>query len=199
MSADSGNALEGEGLGAGLIVASGIAGYAAVVSTLSLVLAIKVYRSGEPKVDVDWEYFETDRELTVSVLNTGRAGVTISTVELYVIHEQITKRSPNGRYVSLQMETIAEIPPRLWRPDEKNASFPARLSSQSLIVLHVRGHNVEIPQSHPLDELLLKFVARFPKGKEEVYLRGDVLRHFLGIDPSRPIRLPSPGSLPRED
>ena len=93
-------------MNAAQLTVSIIAAYAGVVSTLSLILALKVYRSGNPNVDVDWQYDELDKELTVSILNTGRADVTITAIELFVVHEKIIRQSRSGRTFDLRMEPL---------------------------------------------------------------------------------------------
>jgi hypothetical protein len=181
------------------IVGSAIATYAAVVSTLSLAIAVKVYRAGNPNVEVHWEYQEPSRKLSLSILNTGRGDVTISAVDIFVVHETIFNRSRSGRYFNLRMDTVDHVPNELWLPKEQHAAIPFRLASNSLFSMDVKNGAISLPSDYPLEEILLKFVARFPGGKKSVYLRGDVLRHFIGIDPDRPIALPSPGSVPSED
>jgi hypothetical protein len=176
-----------------------IGGYAAIVSTLSVILAVKVYRAANPKVDLDWLYEEADRNLSVTVLNTGRADVTIATIDLYVVRHKITRRSPSGKYFNLRINTIDHIATKLWIRKPKAVSFPARLASNSMFSVQVKNDAIRLPSQYPLDELLLKFVAKFPGGKAVAHLGGDVLRHFVGIDPDVPVRFPSPGSLPAED
>jgi hypothetical protein len=183
----------------GLIIGSVIAAYAAVVSTLSLFLSVKAYRAGNPNVDVDWTYYETNRQLSLSVTNTGRADVTISAVDLYIVHERILRQSRSGKYFAISKETIKDIPIDLWWPDLGPETFPIRVASNSLFTVRVKSYAIRLPPEYPVPELLLKFVARFPGGKQTAYLRGDVLRHFVGIDPDRPITFPSPGSLPVEE
>jgi hypothetical protein len=181
------------------IVVAAIAAYAAIVSTLSLVLAMKVYRAGNPNVEMDWLYRESDRKLLLSILNTGRADVTISTVELFIVHETITSRSRSGRFFNVRTDTLGHVPSDLWRVESEEIALPIRLASNSLVSMQVKTDVIHLPSGYPLDEIVLKFVARFPNGKGVSYLRGDVLRHFMGIDPDRPISFPSPASLPRED
>jgi len=48
-----------------------VAVYAAVVSTLSLIIAVRVYKAGNPDVDVDWEYQEEARKLLLTYLILG--------------------------------------------------------------------------------------------------------------------------------
>jgi hypothetical protein len=176
-----------------------IAGYAAIVSTLSLALALKVYQAGNPKIEVDWEYRETNRQLAIRVLNVSRADVTITSTELYIVHEVTTHRSHSGKYFQVHMDTIDEVPSELWQVGAQAPTFPARLPSNSAISFKVISDGIALPSEYPFDELLLKFVARFPSGRDIAYLRGDVLRHFMGIDPDRPITFPSPGSVPLEE
>jgi hypothetical protein len=200
------------------IVTATVAAYAAIVSTFSLILAVKVHRAANPKVDVHWRYSESDRKLVVSIHNTGRADVTITTVDLYIAREVITRRS------RISIDPISQIPNKLWQRERKALTFPVRLDSYSMFSIRANNDAISLPSEYPLDELLLKFVARFPAkiatfppwfppwlvpwvprvarspgGKTVVYLRGDVLRHFAGIDPDRPIALPSPGSLPSDE
>jgi hypothetical protein len=65
--------------------------------------------------------------------------------------------------------------------------------------LYVKSGVINLPSDYPLDEMLLKFIARFPSGRQSAYLRGDVLRHFIGLDPDKPISHPSPGSIPYDE
>src|SRR5918992_1422994 len=117
------------------IVTSVLAAYAATVSTLSLILAVKVFKAGNPKVTLSWEYIQSENNLTLMVLNTGRADVTISTVELRVMRERIISRSRNGKYFKLYMETISQIPGRIWAADD--VAIPYRLISNSAISISV--------------------------------------------------------------
>lgn len=185
-------------LNPGLIAASAIAIYAAIISTLSLILAIRVYRVGGPKVSLDWEYWERDRNLVVSILNTGRADVTIASMDLYIVREEVTHRSPSGAYFNSHYETIGCIPQKLWYMKNRAVTFPARLASNSILSMRVKSEAITLPPQYSLDEISLRFVANFPNGAEIVYFRGDVLRHFVGIDPDRPVTYPSPGALPME-
>ena len=182
-----------------MIIESAIAAYATVISTASFVLAIKVYRAGNPKVEVDWVYNEPDRNLTLSILNLGRGDVTISVIDLYIAHEEITSRSRNGKYFNIKFETIDCISRKDWCIKSKGIGLPARLVSHSMLSVQVKNDAIVLDPKYPLDELLLKFVAKFPGGKAVAYLRGDVLRHFVGINPDVPISFPSPGSLPLLD
>lgn len=185
------------GMSTSTMVASVIAAYAAVVSTLSLVLAIRSFRAGSPIVDLDWEYDESLSDFRLHVLNTGRADVTISSLSLVVIHEVIIRQS--GKYFDARFDIIDDIPANVWYPRSKESALPFRLASNSLLELRIDGSAINVPDGYPFDELMLRFTARFPGGRQRVFLRGDLLRHFLGIDPDRPIQMPSPGSLPRED
>lgn len=184
-----------------VIVAAAISTYAAIISTLSLFLAIKVYRAGNPKVELDWLYIEDERMLTLSVMNIGRSAVTITSIDLYIVREEIASRSPGGRYFNAKWEPVGAVPVEAWRQKSSMESqdFPLRLDSNSMISLRVDGDAIQLPPSYSVEELLLRFVARFPAGKTDAYLRGDVLRHFVGIEPDRPVTLPSPGSVPAEE
>jgi hypothetical protein len=67
-------------------VALGIAIYGAVVSTISISVAVRALRNAEPHVKVRAVIFPTDsdRSFAVSVENTGRADITIQRVHLFV-------------------------------------------------------------------------------------------------------------------
>lgn len=182
-----------------MIVGSIVAAYAAIVSTLSLILSVRVYRAGDPDVSITWEYDEVDRKLLLSVMNTGRADITIASVDLQIVHRQILNRSPTGKYYQMHTETIGVIPVELWWPDLEPKTFPMRLASKSLVMTQVKNDQISLPTDHPLSDLLLKFVASFPGGRKAVYMRGDALRHFVGIDQDRPITFPSPGTLPFQE
>jgi hypothetical protein len=183
----------------GLIVGSIIAAYAAIVSTLSLILSVRNYRASDPNVSLDWEYDEIGRRLSLSIWNTGRADVTIASANLYIVHERIVRRSPTGKYFAIQSETLDNIPTELWWLDLEPETFPIRLASNSLLTTQVKNNAISLPTGYPLEELLLRFVVKFPGGKDDAYLRGDVMRHFVGIDPDKPIAWPSPGNLPIQD
>jgi hypothetical protein len=129
-----------------LIVGSAFAAYAAIVSTLSLILSVRVYRAGGPDVDIDWEYHQKNRRLSLSILNTGRADVTITGVDLRIIHEQIFNRSPSGKYFNSRMDIIEEVPTELWWPDLGPETFPVRLTSNSLLTTQVRSRNFSDPR-----------------------------------------------------
>ena len=105
---------------------------------------------------------------------------------------------------------------KLWLRKPKAFTFPTRLASHSLFSIQVKNDAISLPSQYPLDELSLKFVARFPGkvatfppwgpkvatspgAKQSPTFLADVLRHFAGIDPDVAVRFPSPGSLPLED
>jgi hypothetical protein len=195
-------------------IALAVATYAAIISTLSLVLAIRVHHAGSPKVSVHWAYTQTDRKLTVTILNTGRADVTISAIELYVERDVIIRGSREAGQWDSRIETLSHIPNKLWLSKSNGLTLPSRLAANSMFSIQVKNKAITLPTQFPLDELLLKFVVRFPReitrpprgigvtppgGKAVTYVGGDVLRHFVGVDPDRPISRPSPGSLPLDD
>jgi hypothetical protein len=172
-----------------VLITAIVAAYAAIVSTLSLILAVKVYRAANPKVEVDWEYSPSDRNLTLTVLNTGRGDVTIATIDLYIERRVITSRSPDGRSFNARTDTISHVPTKLWLRKPKAVTF-ARLASHSMLSVQVKNDAINLPSQYPLDELRIKFEVSFPGGKEATYLRGDALWHFLGINPNAPIAPP---------
>jgi hypothetical protein len=178
-------------------VTPAVATYAAVISTLSFVLAVKVYKAGDPEVELGWKYNELIRNLSLIVSNTGRGNVTISTIDLYIVRHEITRRSPISDAVAIHRETISHVSSELWRG--RDLDIPVRLESHAEVSISVKGEAVKLPSLFPFDDLLLKFVARYPGGKQIAYVRGEILRHFLGIDLDRPITLPSPGAVPTED
>lgn len=180
------------------LITAVVAAYAAIVSTLSLILAVNVYRAANPKVEVDWVYSRADRNLTLTLLNTGRSDVTIATVDLYIERHVITSRNPDSRSFHARTDTISHVPTELWLRKPKAVTH-ARLAAHSMLSVQVKGDAISLPSQYPLDELRLKFVARFPGGKESAGLRGEVLCHFLGINPQHTYHLSSAGSLPSED
>jgi hypothetical protein len=197
------------------IVTAAVAAYAAIVSTLSLILAMKVYRASSPHVEVDWVYTEPHRKLVVGIHNTGRADVTIATVDLHIERHVITSRSRIGNAFAMRTDHIRDVPTRLWVRKSKALTFPVRLAAHSTVSIQVKNDSIVLPTQYPLEELCLSFIARFtdkspplrrwgpnvarsPSGKATSHLGGEVLRHFAGIDPDIPITLPSPGILPQE-
>lgn len=178
------------------IVTPIIAIYGAVVSTLSAILALKVFLAGKPDVDLGWEYHGPSRNLALMVFNTERADVTISTIELYIVRHVVIRRSPISNAFAIRRETIDQIPSELWRND---VPISFRVASYSQVDISVSSDAIKLPPELPFDEMLLKFVARYPSGKQTAHVRGEILRHFLGIDPDRPITPPLRGAVPAED
>lgn len=163
------------------IIATVIAVYAGIISTLSLILAARVYRTGGPIVTMSWEYFAGKQELTLIVTNRGRADVTVSDLELSIIRDKIIRRIGN-RWAS-ETTVIEDIPQERWRADSE-VTFPLRLASSSELSMKVNSDGIRpLPSDCPFDELLLKFTARTPHGGPIIYLRGNVLRHFIASDP----------------
>ena len=155
------------------------------MSTLSFILALKVFKAGNPDVELGWEYNEPDRNLVLMVVNSGRADVTISAIELFIVRWTITRRSPISNAFAIRRETIAHIPSKLWRDNDTPTSL--RVASHSVTPVSVKIEAIKLPSGLPVDELLLKFVARYPGGKQVTYMRGD---HFLEIESGMPGFLP---------
>jgi hypothetical protein len=200
------------------IITAAVAAYAAVVSTLSLALALKTHRAANPKVALDWIYAADDRKLVVNVYNTGRADITITNLDLYLDRHVITSRSWISSGYGIRVYEIEQIPAERWLSNPETVIM-ARLASHSTLSVQVKHEAISLPSQYSIHELHLRFVASFPgnadmvdrffpfgpkeagstAGKAVAFLAGDVLRHFAGIDPDVPIRYPSPGSLPMED
>jgi hypothetical protein len=105
------------------IIAAIIATYAAIVSTRSLALAKKAYRAADPYVELDWKYTQDDRNLSLSIMNPGQADVTITAIDLYVVHEVITNQSLNGKRFGVLIDPIDEISHGLWLPAFPDFTF----------------------------------------------------------------------------
>src|SRR5262245_25773326 len=105
--------------------------YVAVISTLSLILALITFRTGGYRVNLSWEYTKTDRTLSVTILNTGRTGVMISKVELCIVHRYSkTAYGPKGTSsVVTHEQHLLTIPNELWCAE--NINIPFRLGSNS--------------------------------------------------------------------
>jgi hypothetical protein len=181
---------------------------------LSLILALRVHRAANPNVEIHWDYSGQGRKLVVIILNTGRAEVTIASVDLYIERHVITSRSWIDNAFAMRIDKISHIPAKLWIRNRKTLTLPTRLASHSALTVQVRNDAISLPSQYPLDELTLKFVVRFPArtprhpwaiiappfgGAATAYFGHDVLRHFAGINPDVPVTYPSPGSLPMED
>lgn len=180
------------------ITGSALAAYAAIVSTSSLLLAVKAYRASGPIVDVSWEYLETGQQLSVSVLNTGRSDVTVTSLELFITHETVTKTpAPVGKNYHAKSTIIAQLRATQWRANYETLSFPVRLASNDTLSVPVEREAIRpLPPQYSLSELALKFVATIPQGDRVAYFRGDVLRHFVASDPEIPVT-PGQGAVPR--
>jgi hypothetical protein len=87
------------------IIEAAIAGYAGIVSTLSLILALRAYRAGGPIVDVTWAYFDDKQELMLIVTNKGRADVTVFDIDLSIVRHRITRQL--GKAFDLEMTSRA--------------------------------------------------------------------------------------------
>lgn len=170
-----------------------IAGYAGIVSTLSLVLARRAYHTSGPIVDITWEYFEEKQELTLIITNRGRADVTVSDLELSIVRHRITSRS--GKYYNLEMTNLVDVPRKRWCTSQK-VRFPCRLVSDSMFSVNVRIDGVyPLPSQVPLDEILLEFTARTPHGKRVVWVPDTIIRHFIASSPDWPV-IPGTGAIP---
>jgi hypothetical protein len=100
-------------------IETALAIYGASISTLSILLGLKAhslaekaYRAAGPIVFVDWIYDKRLRQLTVSVVNSGRSEVTIYDLRLVIIHEIITRKSPIGKAFDMRPEYVEEISKR---------------------------------------------------------------------------------------
>jgi hypothetical protein len=175
------------------IIEAVIAGYAGIVSTLSLVLARRANRTSGPIVAITWEYYDEKQELTLVVTNTGRAAVTVSDVELSIVRHRITRRT--GNYYDLEMTSLADIPRKRWCPNQK-ISFPFRLASDSMFSMKVKSDGIRpLPSQIPLDEILLEFTARTPHGKQVAWVPDSIIKHFIASNSDTPFA-PGRGSIP---
>lgn len=156
-----------------------VAIYGAVVSTLSFFLALKVFRAGRPDVELDYEVGELHRSFSLDVRNTGRADVTISSIELYIERHVITHRSPISSSFAMRIDPIERIPTKIWR-DSDDADTSFRLASHSEVIIPVKCVAIKLPSEFPITELLLKFVASHPGGTKIVYMRAE---YFLDTVP----------------
>lgn len=180
--------------------------YGASMSTLSILLGLKAhslaeraYRAAGPIVFIDWIYDERIRQLTVSVVNSGRSDVTIYDLSLVVVHEVITRGSPSGYYDS-RMEPIEEIPKTRWWEGYESNQLPVRLAANSKFPVRVSSKGIgSLPVDIPLDELLLRFVAETPDRYEfgGIAAHSYSLRHFLGLQPDLPVREHRPSNRQR--
>jgi hypothetical protein len=170
--------------------------YAAGVSTLSFFLAVKAHNLAEkahsaagPIVYIDWEYDETTRELIVSVVNSGRSDTTIYDLHLVVICEIITSVSITGRSFAMHMVPVADVPKIQWWKDYDPTDLPVRIAASSKFLVHVNSDGISFPlEKYSLHDILLRFVVETPNSYEMAYFRGDVLRHFIGLEPDVPVR-----------
>lgn len=166
--------------------------YAACISTLSIFLGLKAhslaekaYRAAGPIVFLDWVYDERTRQLTVSVVNSGRSEITIYDLRLVMMHEVITRRSPSGKYFDSRMEPIEEIPKLRWWQDYKPKQLPVRLAANSKFSVCVNSKGISpLPVDVPLNNLLIRIVAEMPTRYEFADIAVDSygLRHFIGLE-----------------
>lgn len=149
-----------------------------------MILAVKAFKAGNPRVILDWVYIPSDRNLSLIVLNTGRADVTISTIELYIFRHVVTRRSPISDGVAIRRERINHISSELWR--DSDVAIPLKLASYSEVLIPVKSGAIRLPSKLPVNELLLRFVATYPGGSQSAYMRAEHLH-------------PSPGWVPLDD
>lgn len=165
--------------------------YGATISTFSILLGLKAhslaekaYRAAGPIVYIDWVYDERIRQLTVSVVNSGRSEITIYDLRLVVMHEVITRSSPSGRYFDSRMELMEEIPKSRWWEGYESNQLPVRLAANSKFPVHVNSKGISpLPVDIPINELQLRFVAETPNRYEFGDISGESysLRHFIGL------------------
>src|SRR2546423_10267501 len=173
-------------------IETALAIYGASISTLSILLGLKAhslaeraYRAAGPIVFIDWVYDEKIRQLTVSVVNSGRSEITIYDLSLVIAREVITRGNLSG-YFDSRIESIEEIPKiRRWKGFESN-QLPVRLAANSKFPVRVNSKGIgPLPVDVPLHDLLLRFVAETPTRYEFADIRGKgyVLPHFIGLEP----------------
>jgi hypothetical protein len=174
-------------------IVTALAIYGACISTLSIFLGLrahslaeKAYRAAGPIVFIDWAYDERIRQLTVSVVNSGRSEITIYDLRLVMMHEVITRRSPSGKYFDSRMEPIEDTPKIRWWQDYESKQLPVRLTANSKFSVRVNRKGISpLPVDIPLNELLMRFVAETPTRYEFADIAGDSysLRHLIGLEP----------------
>jgi hypothetical protein len=173
-----------------------LAVYAAGVSTLSFFLAVKAHSLAEkahlaagPVVYVDWEYDATARELIVSVVNSGRSDTTIYDLHLVIVREIITSVSISGEFFNMHMAPIVDVPKIQWWKNYDPKILPARIAASSKFPVHVNNNGISLPiEEFSIYDILLRFVVENPNSYEMAYFRGDILRHFIGLEPDVPVR-----------
>ncbi len=188
-------------------IETALAIYGASISTLSILLGLKAhslaeraYRAAGPIVSIDWVYDERIRQLTVSVVNSGRSDVTIYDLRLVIMHEVITRSSPSGIYFDSRMEPIEEIPKIRWWEGYQSNQLPVRLAASSKFPVRVSSKGIgPLPVDIPLHELLLRFVAETPNRYEfdDIAVRSYSLRHFFGLEPDVTVREHRPSNRQR--
>ena len=181
--------------------------YGASVSTLSILLGLKAhslaekaYRAAGPVVSIDWVYNERIRQLTVSVVNSGRSGVTIYDLRLVIMREVITRGSSSSLYFDSQMEPIEEIPKMRWWEGYESNQLPVRLAANSKFPVRVNSTGIGLlPGDIPLHELLLCFVAETPNRYEfaDIAVHSYSMRHFFGLEAGVPVREHRPSNQQR--
>jgi hypothetical protein len=170
--------------------------YAGVVSTYSIYLgarahklAEKAYLAAGPLVSVRWEYDESVPDLVVSVVNSGRSDVTIYDLTMGVVQETVTRMSPTGRSFDVRMTNVELIETMRWWRNYDPSQLPVRLAASSRFSVHVKRDSIShLPGSLPLYDILLRFVAETADDYISGYFRGDILRHFIGLEPEVPVR-----------
>ena len=177
-------------------IVTALAIYGASISTLSIFLglkahslAVKAYRAAGPIVFIDWLYDERIRQLTVSVVNSGRSEITIYELRLFIMHEVITRRSPIGNAFDMRMEYVGEVPKIQWWDGYESNQLPVRLAANSKFPVRVNSKDIgQLPADIPLNELLLRFEAETPNDYEfaDIAAHSHSLRHFIGLEPDAP-------------
>jgi hypothetical protein len=187
-------------------IETALAIYGSSISTLSIFLGLKAhslaeraYRAAGPIVFIDWIYDERIRQLTVSVVNSGRSEITIYDLRLVIAREVITPGSLGG-YFDSRIETIEEIPKIRWWEGFESKQLPVRLAASSKFPVCVNSKGIgPLPVDIPLPDLLLRFVAETPTRYEftDIRAEGYTLRHFLGLKPDVPVRKHEPSDRQR--
>ena len=106
------------------------------MSTLSFFLAKRAYRASGPIVELDWQYFETNQDLLLTISNTGRGDITVAKLESFIIRREITSRS--GKAYAAEETTIRELPQDEWFITQDGVDFPVRLASNSMVSVKVK-------------------------------------------------------------
>jgi hypothetical protein len=156
-----------------------VASYAAAVSTFSLALALKVFRVGDPIVEVGWQYAEEGRVLQVTVANTGRADVTVHSFDMGLERHEITRRNRRGHF-AVRVHQLGSLPFDQWKTGSNSPELPVRISSNSMVFWRVDREAVRtLTCSHAMEEIFLTFWVESARGVKRCWFGKNLLEHFV--------------------